>query len=152
MSGYRVQRSTTIDAEPATVYDAIVNLRRWESWSPWADLDPAMTTTYSDADGVVGASYTWKGNRKAGEGSMEIIEASEPNRVAIDLRFLKPFKSESTTTFDLEPADRGTRVTWTMAGDYTALSRVFSFFMPMDRMVGKDFENGLTRLKDHVET
>lgn len=152
MSGYQVQRSATINAAPKAVYDEIVNFRRWESWSPWADLDPDMEVTYSDSDGEVGSSYAWKGNRKAGEGSMRITEADEPTTVVIDLRFLKPFKSRSETRFDLQDHPDGTEVTWTMSGSYTALSRIFSLFVPMDKMVGGDFENGLAKLKAHVET
>ncbi len=152
MSGYQVQRTATIGAEPEKVYQEIVHLRQWESWSPWADLDPDMEVTYGDTDGEVGSSYAWKGNRKAGEGSMRITEADAPNAVVIDLRFLKPFKSQSETRFDLEDHPDGTKVTWTMTGSYTALSRVFSVFMPMDKLVGGDFENGLAKLKAHVET
>ena len=152
MSGYQVQRSTTINAEPAQVYGNVVDFHRWESWSPWEGLDPEMKKTYNGTDGAVGSSYAWSGNRKAGEGSMTITEATEPSKVEIDLRFLKPFKPQSVTTFDLEPVDDATRVTWTMVGSYTAMSRIFSVFMPMEKLVGGDFEKGLAELKARVET
>ena len=152
MSEYEVLREATIDADPATVYDAVVNLRRWESWSPWADLDPDMETAYSGTDGEVGSTYTWKGNRKAGEGSMTVTEASEPDTVVIDLEFLKPFKSESVTRFDLEKAAGGTHVTWTMTGTHSTLSKIFDMVRPMDKLIGGDFENGLARLKEYIET
>lgn len=42
---YRVERSATINA-PATVVFAQVNdFHKWEAWSPWAKLDPAMKQT-----------------------------------------------------------------------------------------------------------
>ena len=65
---------------------------------------------------------------------------------------MKPFKSQSETVFSLDPADTGTQVTWTMTGDHTALSRIMSVFVSMDKMVGKDFEKGLAQLKADVES
>jgi hypothetical protein len=38
-----------------------------------------------------------------------------------------------------------------MTGSYTALSRAFSVFMSMDKMVGGDFEKGLAQLKAESE-
>ena len=39
---------------------------------------------------------------------MEITGTDEPNRLTIDLRFEKPFKSSSETTFLLQPDGPGT--------------------------------------------
>lgn len=152
MASYEVRRSITIQAEPKQVYDKIVNLHRWEAWSPWEGLDPEMTKSYTGPDSGVGSSYSWKGNRKVGEGKMTITDAQQPGRVALDLQFLRPFKSQSETAFNLAPADTGTEVTWTMTGDHTALSRIMSIFVSMDKMVGKDFEKGLAQLKGSVES
>jgi hypothetical protein len=151
MSEYTVERSTTIGAEPARIYPHIVDFHRWEAWSPWESIDPDMTKTFTSPHGGVGGSYAWSGNRRAGAGSMTTTEATEPSRVAIDLRFIKPFKSRSVIAFDLEPVDGGTKVTWTMTGDHTTMSKIFSFIRPMDSLVGKDFEKGLAQLKAVAE-
>ncbi len=84
---YTVQRSATIDAPPARVYDQIVDFHNWTNWSPWEDLDPELQRTYSGAFAGTGAVYRWSGNRKAGQGRMEITDAAEPSRVRIDLVF-----------------------------------------------------------------
>ena len=151
MSSYEVTRSTTISAEPQQVYDKIVDLHKWESWSPWEGVDPDMTKRYAGPDSGVGASYSWSGNRKVGEGKMTITDIAEPSRVAIDLHFLKPFKAQNETVFDLAPAGEGTQVTWTMTGTHTILSRIMGIFMSMDKMIGKDFEKGLAQLKADAE-
>lgn len=78
---------------------------------------------------------------------MKMTEAEAPERVAIDLQFLKPFKSQSVNVFELEATDQGTVVSWVMSGPHSAITRVFSLFKSMDDMVGKDFEKGLTQLK-----
>jgi carbon monoxide dehydrogenase subunit G len=109
-----------------------------------------MTRTFSGADAGVGAVYEWKGNRKAGEGRMEITAADEPSGVTLALDFLKPFKSSNTTRFQLEPEGDSTRVTWTMQGPKTFVTKVMGIFTSMDKLIGKDFEKGLTQLEAHV--
>lgn len=148
---YTVKRTRTINAPAERVYAQIVDLRNWRNWSPWDDLDPDMQRSYSGADSGVGAAYAWSGNRKAGEGQMKITEAVEPSTVQIAVDFLKPFKSSSTTTFNLEPQGDATEVTWTMTGPKTLMTRVMGVFKSMDKMVGPDFERGLTQLKGATE-
>lgn len=147
---FTVERSTTIPAAPSAVYAVLVDFHQWEHWSPWEDLDPEMAKTFSGAESGVGAVYEWEGNRKAGAGRMEITKAEPDREVEIDLRFLKPFKSENTTTFRLEPEGEGTTVTWSMVGPNTFMTKVMGIFKSMDKMVGPDFEKGLARLEGHV--
>ena len=147
----RVQRSATIGAPPERIYPLIADFRRWEAWSPWEKLDPEMKRTLSGADSGVGAVYEWDGNRKAGAGRMEIVEAAEPSEVDIRLDFTRPFESHNTTRFALEPDGSGTRVTWTMDGPQAFMSKVMGVFIDMDGMIGKDFDRGLAAMKDAAE-
>jgi len=144
---YTVERSITIAADPAHVYAQVVDFHRWTAWSPWEGLDPAMQRTYSGPEQGVGSAYTWKGNRKAGEGRMEIVAADEPGSIEVALAFLKPFKSTSRTTFAFVPEDGGTRVTWSMTGPMTWMTKVMGVFTSMDKLVGPDFEKGLAQLR-----
>ena len=148
---YTVERQTTVAAPPAAVLDRVVDFRRWRSWSPWEDVDPDLRREYSGAESGVGARYAWEGNRKAGKGSMEIVE-SRPERVELRLQFEKPWKATNRVQFDLaEAGDGATDVTWRMLGTTTGVAALFSKVMSMDRMVGKDFEKGLARLKATAE-
>ena len=148
---YTVERSTTIDAPPARIYAQVANFHRWRAWSPWEGLDPDLRRTYTGPDTGSGATYAWAGNRKAGEGRMEITEVSEPTRVSIDLQFLKPFKARNETVFDIRPEGSGARVTWAMTGRRTLVTKIMGVFKSMDAMVGPDFERGLASLKATVE-
>jgi len=150
---YTVARSATVGADADRVFEQIVDFRRWPAWSPWEDVDPNLRRTYSGAPSGVGSVYEWSGNRKAGAGRMAITGAHEPDRVLIDLQFLKPFKSHNTITFTLEPQDGGgSRVTWTMTGPRTLTVKMMGMFSSMDKLVGGDFEKGLARLRAVVET
>jgi hypothetical protein len=150
MSSFEFSRSTTVNAEPAKVHALIDDFREWPKWSPWEDIDPALERTYTGADQGVGAHYAWKGNRKAGEGSMEIT-GSAPDRIDIKLIFVKPWSATNDVWFTLTPAGDATEVTWTMAGEHKGVAGLFTRVMGMDRLVGKDFDKGLARLKAAAE-
>jgi uncharacterized protein YndB with AHSA1/START domain len=143
---FEVVRTTTVAAPPDAVYPLIADFHRWTIWSPWEELDPNLERTYAGAEAGVGAAYSWRGNRKAGQGRMEITAADEPRRIEIALDFERPFKSSNTTTFELRPVGDGTEVTWRMVGPVTLMGRIFGIFMSMDKMVGRDFEKGLAQL------
>lgn len=149
---YKVVRSTTIDAPPARVYTEIADFHRWAAWSPWEDLDPQLQRTYSGEAAGRGAVYAWSGNRRAGQGRMEIVQATAPSTIRIDLHFEKPFKARSDTDFTIEPSGLGSRVVWSMTGKLTLMTRIMGIFKSMDALVGPDFERGLARLKATAET
>lgn len=143
---FRVTRSALIPAPPARVFGLINDLSRWQGWSPWEGRDPALKRTYSGPQEGVGAAYAWAGNNKVGEGRMEIIEAVADETIVLKLDFLKPFEAHNTAAFTLQPEADGTRVTWTMEGPQPFMGKVMDAVMNMDRMVGKDFAQGLSNL------
>ena len=151
MSEFEVARSTTIAADPARVHSLINDFHAWTQWSPWEELDPELSRDYSGPDTGVGARYAWQGNRKAGQGSMEITR-STPERIDLRLIFVKPWKADNQVDFTLTPVgDAGTQVTWRMTGEHKGLGILLGKLFSMDRLVGKDFDKGLARLKAVAE-
>lgn len=148
---FTVERSASIAAPPQRIYEQIANFHNWTNWSPWEDVDPELRRTYSGAESGTGAIYAWSGNRKAGQGRMEIIDASAPSRVRIDLAFQKPWKARNDTLFFIQPEGSGSRVTWSMTGRKSLVMKVMGLVMSMDKMIGPDFEKGLQRLKTTTE-
>lgn len=148
---YTVQRSVSVEAPPTRVYDEVVDFRRWRVWSPWEDVDPDLRRSYDGSESGTGAVYRWSGNRKAGQGRMEIVEATQPSLVRIDLAFEKPWKARNDTRFLIEPEGDGSRVTWSMTGRNTLMTRMMGLFTSMDKLIGPDFEKGLARLKSTAE-
>ena len=145
---FEVTRQATIPSPRAAVFELLVDFHRWSEWSPWENLDPNLQRSFSGAPSGVGAVYAWVGNRKAGQGRMEITAADVPSRLEIALQFIKPFKSSNTTTFVLDERDGATEVTWRMVGPKTLMTRVMGVFMSMDKMVGRDFARGLAQLSE----
>lgn len=148
---YEVERSVTIEAPPARIYEQIANFHNWTSWSPWEDRDPELRRTYSGPESGTGAVYVWSGNRKAGQGRMEITAATEPQSVQIALVFEKPWKARNGTVFTIAPQGSGSRVIWSMTGANTLMTKVMGIFKTMDKFLGPDFEKGLARLKATTE-
>lgn len=151
MATFGVERSALIDAPAEKIYPLIENFHEWVKWSPWETIDPTMQRSYAGPDSGVGAKYAWKGNKKAGQGTMEITAANPVRSVAIRLEFSKPMKALNPTTFVLTPEGAGTRVIWSMTGESKGISRLFMVFINMDKMVGGDFEKGLAKLATVVQ-
>ena len=145
-----VVREAEVKATPARVYAVINDFHEWSNWSPWEKMDPAMNRMHSGAASGQGAVYQWNGNKKVGEGRMEIT-GTQPSRIDIDLHFMKPFEARNKTVFSLAPAGDGTRVRWEMAGSSPFMFKVMGLFMNMDLMIGKDFEAGLANMKAVLE-
>jgi hypothetical protein len=148
---FRVQRATVIKAPPEKIFPLINDFRNWGGWSPWEKMDPDLKRSYSGAPDGKGAIYAWVGNKKVGEGRMEITESVPASRVALNLDFIRPFEAHNTVVFALVPQGDGTGVSWTMQGSIPFMFKVMHVLMNMDRMVGKDFEAGLANLKALAE-
>lgn len=148
---FRVERTVDIHAAPQKIFPLIDELPQWRVWSPYEDKDPAMQRTFSGPARGTGAAYAWSGNREVGAGRMEITTSTPDRHIVMRLDFRKPFKATNTAEFIFTPADGGTRVTWAMSGEASFLCRVMGLFIDMDKMIGKDFETGLQRLKAVAE-
>ena len=149
---FSVQRTTHIATSPDRIFPHLVDFRRWGTWSPWEQMDPAMRKTYSGAATGTGSVYEWQGNSKVGQGRMEMTEVTPLNALTVKLDFLKPFEAHNTARFTLTPAAGGTDVTWSMFGPSPFVTKVMGVFMNMDNLVGKDFERGLASLKTVAES
>ena len=149
-ANYEVERSMQIAATPEKIAPLLDNFHNWNEWSPWAKMDPNMKTSYGGPQSGPGATYDWRGNKKVGEGHMEIVSV-EPSKTTVDLNFVKPFKSHNTTEFVLIPGGGGTLVTWRMMGRTSFMTKVMLVFTSMDKMVGPDFDRGLASLKTAAE-
>ena len=148
---FRVQRTVKINAPPDKIFPLINDFHGWGAWSPWEKADPAMKRTYSGAANGKGAVYEWDGNSKVGTGRMEITDDSLPSKVTIKLDFLKPMEGHNTAEFALDPQGDSTSVTWAMYGPAPFLSKVMQVFVSMDSLIGKDFETGLSNMKNAAE-
>ena len=149
---FKITRSATINATPDKIFENVNDFHKWDAWSPWAKIDPAMKTTYSGAASGTGASYAWVGNSDVGEGKMTITESHPTEHIKIDLDFIAPFAAKNVTEFTFKPDGDKTNVTWTMTGKNNFMAKGFNLVMNMDKLVGGDFEKGLAQMKTVAES
>jgi uncharacterized protein YndB with AHSA1/START domain len=149
---FTVQRAAVVKAPPEKLFPLINDFHQWGTWSPWENKDPGMKRTYSGTASGRGAVYAWDGNKNVGSGRMEILDASSPSKIVIKLDFLKPFEAHNTAEFTMLPqGDGATNISWVMHGPAPFISKMMQVFMNIDKMVGKDFEIGLSNLKKLTE-
>ena len=148
---FRIERSVSMAAPPDIVFGLVNDFHKWEGWSPWAKLDPGMQIQYDGPPSGVGAQYLWNGDKRVGEGRMAITQSKPNELVAVDLQFLKPFPAHNVATFTFAPDSAGTRVSWAMSGHSTFMGKAIGLIMNMDKLVGRQFEQGLASLRTQAE-
>ncbi len=142
-----VTRSAVIDAGAPEVFRHINELRNWQAWSPWAKLDPQSHADYQGPAEGAGAAFEWSGDKKVGVGRMQIVDSQPFEHVSIRMEIQKPFSATNDLRFQLTPeAQERTKVTWTMSGRNTFISKAMNLFMNCDKVVGGQFEAGLANL------
>lgn len=150
-SEFKVTRSTTMAVPASAIFPLVNNLHKWESWSPWARLDPDCKTTFEGLEEGAGAVMRWEGNNKVGVGSLTIIESIPNESVKFRLDFLKPMKGTSDCAFSFRSEGSNTLVIWTMNGTNNFMAKFMSLFMNCEKMVGEQYEKGFANIRALVE-
>ena len=80
-----------------------------------------------------------------------LFRSSAPSKVVIKLDFIRPFEGHNITEFTVQPKGDSTDVSWMMTGPAPYVSKLMGIFVSMDKMIGKDFEAGLSNMKAIAE-
>ena len=144
-----VTRSIEIAAPPDKVFAIVGDLRRFNEFSPWADLDPNIKYTFEGPESGVGQKMNWTSdNADVGSGSQTITKSEPPNFVESALDF--GMRGKSVVTWDLVPSTTGTKATWGFKADLDGIPAKW-FGLMFDRWIGADYEKGLFKLKTLAE-
>ncbi|MFC0605554.1 SRPBCC family protein [Winogradskyella pulchriflava] len=150
---YNVSRSITVNKPVSEVFNYLKFIKNQDEWSPWKKKDPNMKQEHIGTDGQVGFVAKWEGNKEVGTGEQEITGITENKSVNSQLRFYKPWKSQSDAYLTVKELDaNSTKVVWGFSGVNKPPSNIFFLFFNMDKTVGKDFEEGLADLKRILES
>lgn len=143
---YKVERSITIGADRALVYDLTCNMKKWDLWAPWnKNVDTTALFELSGNPCEVGTIWKWNGEI-LGNGELIVIEAVPGEYFGYDLIFDEG-KYQSKGGFNYAEVNDSVLVIWTDEGDlgFNPLNRYMGLFM--DKMMGPDFDKGLAKLK-----
>ncbi len=140
-----LQRQIVIAAPPEKVFAIAGHLRRFNEWSPWADIDPGTQYTFAGPDTGVGQKMSWTStNPNVGNGSQTIVEFADNRRTTTALDFGDMGKARAS--LELAPIDGNTAVTWGFKSSLNGIMERW-FGLMYDRWIGADYEKGLRRLK-----
>jgi hypothetical protein len=143
---FRVERSATLGASPAALFENVNNHHKFAVWNPFMKLDPNVKNTYSGPDSGVGAVCAWDGNSNVGAGSCTIIESKPNELVRCRMDWKRPMKGTATVDFSFKPQGDKTVVTWAMYGENNFMGKAMSLVVDCDKMCGPQFEKGLADL------
>ncbi|MDH3529833.1 MAG: SRPBCC family protein [Acidobacteriota bacterium] len=148
-----VEREIEIEKPRAEVFVYLKEIKNQDAWGPWVKKDPNIKQSYEGNDGEVGFISKWESEHQdVGSGEQEIKKIIEGERIDTEIRFKKPF--ESTAEAYITTADAGTdktKVKWGFTGSMPRPMNLMLLFIDMNAEVGKDFDEGLSSLKDIVE-
>ena len=147
-SAWTVERSVRINAPAAAIFPYVNSLKQWPAWTVWYEREPNLRVAYEGPEAGVGAISRWAG--KDGEGEMTITASAPDEAVRYDLVFNEgEFRAQGEIR--LTANGEATTVHWITRGDAggNPIGKYFALFM--DALMGRDFEQGLAKLKNLLE-
>ena len=145
-----VKREIIINAPRQKVFDYIKMLKNQDEFNKHAMAGSDRTREYKGTDGTVGFIYSWKGDKKAGEGEKEIKNIVEGRKVEMEIRFIKPMTATANIIMETEPlSDDQTKLYWSNSG---TLKYPVNIFVPMmEKKLPKEMDSSLANLKNILE-
>ncbi len=139
-----VERSAVLDASAEKIFSLIASNAGYQRFNPHKAKDPDLRIDLHGPDRGVGSGFAFVGQDGRGTQTITAVQENQSVTMLIDLGPM----GKPVTTFRLEPADDGTRVTWSTRTDFgiNPFGRVLALFL--DGMLGADYELGLKMLGD----
>lgn len=148
-SQLKFSEEITVKAPANMVFNMVNDFKKWESWSPWQEMDPDAVHTFTDKSAGVGAKWGWKGNKEVGEGSQSITESVPGQKIRTSLKF-GGWDLESFSDWTFKEKDGKTTITWDFQGGETPfVFRPFNLMMKSGQK--KTYKKGLANIKNLVE-
>ena len=147
-----VSRSVVVNASVESVYPNVNAMAGWQNWGgPWHEegMDyNDVIQRFEGAEAGVGSKLIY--DQGKGEGSVEIVESEQNQKVKTLITFANNGTANGEWTFEAE--GNSTKVTWNIhvALGYNPVMRIMGNLM-MAGKVGPLFEIGLNNLKNISE-
>lgn len=147
---YTVTQSIIIERPQVEVFNYVKIIDNQKYYSIWVMEDPNSLMTTKGVDGTVGYISAWDSqNKNVGKGEQEIVKINE-ERIDVDLRFERPFKSEAKASTTCKAIDAThTEVTNEFYGHSSYPMNLMTVFMK--GMLGDAMKKNLTNLKEILE-
>jgi ribosome-associated toxin RatA of RatAB toxin-antitoxin module len=146
---FSFSRSRIIPAPTSVVFNKVNDLKNWPEFVSWMEQEPDVNLQYGDTTSGVGASVNWNG-KLLSTGALKTLTSNKNQSISQHIVFAD-FKDGLDMQWVFEPAEGGTKVTWSLAGkqDFkTKLRTVAS--STFEETNAADFERGLHKLENTV--
>ncbi len=144
-SEYRVERSIEVNAPPSQIYPMLVDLKKWQQWSSWGQLDPATIYSYDGPDRAIGMRVQWQSD-VLGIGSIVIDSLQFNRKLTYSINNVTD-GIKATGEIRLETVDDKTRITWISQGD-VGLSIIDRYkLLTFDDKLSRGIDVGLENIK-----
>ena len=147
---YIVTQSIVINRPQSEVFNYVKIIDNQKYYSIWVMEDPNSLMTSKGVDGEVGYITAWDSkNKNVGKGEQEIMKLTN-ERIDVNLRFVRPFKSEAKASTTCKAIDsKTTEVTNEFYGNSSYPMNLMTIFMK--GMLGDGMKKNLTNLKGILE-
>ncbi|MGL5890578.1 MAG: SRPBCC family protein [Bacteroidia bacterium] len=150
-SSMSISRSITIKAAPENVYSLVGNLKSWNRWSVWNQMDPNWKVTWGGPEEGKGSWYSWVSeNGRVGTGKITITKAVPVDTVITKMEFMGS-EEPAWGCYYFKPAEGGVTLTMTMDAEFgfNLIGRWMGLFMKGE--IEKNFDTGLENIRKICE-
>ena len=150
---YAIEREIIINKTKQMVFNYIKLLKNQDTFSKWANIDPAMEKEYRGTDGTVGFVSAWNSNVKnVGKGEQTIKKITDGEDIDFDIHFIKPMDARAKARMSTEAlSENETKVKWGFSSGMKYPMNFMLLFINMENMLGDDLSTGLNNLKIDLE-
>lgn len=148
-SEYKVERSIEISQPVGIVYGYVADFNNFHDWNPWTPMEPSHKFEVVGDSGGVGQKYSWEGEI-VGTGDMTFLELRQKQLIKSDINFHTPNEGKGIVDWAFDGDMNETIVSWSITGEAGyPMGRYFGLMM--DEFLGKNFEDGVSKLKEECE-
>ncbi|MES2503707.1 MAG: SRPBCC family protein [Myxococcota bacterium] len=146
---WEISQSKVMAASPLKIYRKVANLKKWQEWSPWKDVEYGMISTYSGPEEGVGAQWNWV-SKDMGNGNLHITKADAAEGIVYQLIMdMNGSTSGLIGEFVFRELNGQTEVTWIDRGEGINFFERWKGFL-IGLMMKKQMAYGLEQLNLQV--
>ena len=151
-SSQQIKRTISINASARDVYEYLIKLENFNTWTAWGQDDSTVRHVISGKDGELGSFNTWSGDpTKAGKGKIEITGLENNREIEHIISFYNPEQVDTKSEFDLLALNGQTKLSWQYEINTPRPSNLLNLFNRLEKSLGKNIDQGLRNIKLAVE-
>ena len=144
-----VERSIVVNASQEDIFNYLEDLRNFQEWAPWAEIDPNTKYSYEGPLKGVGTQMNWDSDQRGmGYGSLWIDSVTPNEQINLKIQ-LPDFDKPADMSFYFTKEGDSTRISWDFQTDFYGF---WKFYVQWTKEEFEpDYEKGLLNIKKVLE-